>query len=129
MTDDKVINETVQADAAPRRHGRLRWLESGVDIVFGLIYAYYVWDAIRSLVELPGYYDSIGLPQAAVPWWLLVGGLLVPLLVYVAAFLLGHRRGILRKALFFFVGLTVVATLSLSLIGLESVIRPATGIG
>jgi len=122
MSEDTSLDE----QTAPRRSAKRRfgWVGAAVAILFGLLYAYYVWDAIRSLVELPGYYELLGLSQADVPWWLLIVILLIPVLAYAAAFIVGRQRNYAAKALIYFVGLTLVAALSLSAIALEAVLRP-----
>jgi hypothetical protein len=111
----------VQSDAglpAVRPARRLGWASTTSAAVFGLIYAYYLWDAIRSLVVLPGYYESAGLGRGAAPWTLLIAGLVIPIVGYAAAFLLGLRRKLFGRALIFLVGLAAVACLSLGVIAL-----------
>ena len=125
MSEENPINRAVEQDAVESSRGRFGWLGTAVAIVFGFVYAYYLWDAVRNLVELPGFYELIGLTAADVPWWLLTVGLLMPIAVYVAAFLVGRHRSVLAKSLIFLVGLGAVATLSLSLVALEAVLRPS----
>lgn len=129
VSGENVADQAMEVDASAKARGRFGVLGTVVAILFGLVYAYYVWDAIRSLVELPGYYKDIGLTEADVPWWLLIVGLLVPLVVYAAAFLVGRRRSFVVQALIFFVGLTAVAALGLAMIAIEAVIRPFPPIG
>ncbi len=86
--------------------------------VFGLVYAYFVYQAIANLIELPKSYDAIGL-SASVPWVLLVIGLLVPVLVYVLAFILGLRRRVLDKAVIFVMGVAVTAGLAFTVVAIH----------
>jgi hypothetical protein len=95
-----------------------------VAIGFGLLYAYDVWEAVSTLVELPRFYEAIGLPAAFVPWWLLVAGVALPPVVYALALLLGRKLSLGRFALILLVGLAVVAALSLGAVALEFVLRP-----
>ncbi len=125
MSEENLTNNAVEPDAVDSSRGRFAWLSTAVAIVFGFVYAYYLWDAVRNLVELPGFYELIELTTADVPWWLLTVGLLMPIAVYVAAFLVGRHRSVLAKSLIFLVGLGAVATLSLSLVALEAVLRPS----
>ena len=52
---------------------------------FGLLFAYFVYQAVGNLLELPKSYEAIGLSES-VPWVVLVLGLVVPILLYVIAF-------------------------------------------
>jgi len=103
--------------APTRRFGRS---SIAVAIVFGLVYAYYLFDAIRSTVVLPAAYENaVGLTVADAPWTLLIIADLIPVVIYVVAFVLGRRRNVLGRALIFLAGLGVVATLTLSTIALS----------
>ena len=90
------------------------WVTLVVIVLFGLLYAYDVWEAIGNLLTLPPFY----LDQADVPWWLLIGNLAVPLLGFGLALWLGWKRPLVAKVLFFAVGLAVVAVLTLDAIAL-----------
>lgn len=94
------------------------WAATTVAIVLGLFYVYYLFDAIRSLVILPGQYEQLGLSRADAPWALLIIGVLVPVVVYVLAFVVGLRRNAAGKALVLLAGLGLVACLNLSIIAL-----------
>lgn len=110
-------------EAAPS--GRIGWLSLTVVILFGLVYVYDLWEAFGNLINLPALYDAIGLPASAIPWWLLVIGVLIPPASFALAFLIGRRQKVFGKALIFVVGLAVVASLSLGLMALEVVLRPS----
>ena len=86
--------------------------------LFGLVYAYFVYQAIGNMIELPKSYDSIGLGDS-VPWVLLVIGLLIPVLVYVLAFVIGLRRPVLDKAVIFIMGLAITAGLGFTVVGIH----------
>jgi len=85
---------------------------------FGVIYAYYLWDAIRSLVVLPELYDSIGVGRETAPWTLLIAGVIVPPVVYLLALVVGRRHTLGGKALILLAGLGLLACMSLGLIAL-----------
>jgi hypothetical protein len=104
------------ATGAPASRGRL--LNFGIAVLFGAVYAYYLWDAIRSMIELPAQYKLVGLGRENAPWTLLVAGVVVPVFVYIAALIASARRTTLAGALVFLVGLGAVACLSLSIIAL-----------
>jgi hypothetical protein len=117
------VDDAVAKDAATSAKGKIGWLSLTVAAFFGLFYAYDVWAAFAPIVALPSFYDNIGLKQSDVPWWLLVIGLLIPVLVFAAAFFIGLRRSVFAKALIFILGLAVVAALSLGVNSLELVVR------
>lgn len=91
---------------------------------FGFFYAYDVWEAVSTLIELPRFYEAIGLTAEVVPWWLLIAGIALPLVVFVAALLIGRRRSVGKFVLVLLVGLAVVAAFSLGAVALEFVLRP-----
>ncbi len=124
MSDENFVEAAVEDDAAQTRRGRYGWLSLAVAAVFGLLYAYDVWEAIGNMVALPSFYDLLGLDRGTIPWWLLVVGLLIPPAVFVLAFWVGRRFSVGGKALVFLLGLAVVAALSLGVIALEVVLRP-----
>lgn len=118
------IEAVVQDDAAEAKRGRYGWLSLVVAAFFGLFYAYEVWSAVSNLIALPGFYDALGLDPAAVPWWLLIVGLLMPPAGFLVAFWVGRRMHVGGKALIFLLGLAVVAGLSLTIEAFEAVLRP-----
>lgn len=111
----------MDAAATPRR--TYRWPSIAVAIAFGLVFAYYVWDAVQNMLQLPTIYELSGLKASGIPWWLLIVVLVLPIALYAAAFVLGRRYGIAVRALLFFVALTVLACLTLSSVTLEAVLR------
>ncbi|MBG6056253.1 putative membrane protein [Salinibacterium sp. CAN_S4] len=93
-------------------------------VVFGLFFAWDTWEAVSNLVALPGFYDYAGFGSENVPWWLLIIGVAIPVVVFAAALLLGRGRPLLVKAILLVVGLAVTSALGLGVIGLEDVLRP-----
>ncbi|GAA1790800.1 hypothetical protein [Agromyces lapidis] len=87
------------------------WLDAALAVVFGLFYAYDVWEVVESIVQLLG----IGLSFSAAGWAVMIVALLAPLACFAAAFALGRRRGILARIALYFAGLCVSAALFLSL--------------
>lgn len=86
--------------------------------VFGLLFAYFVWQAVKNLVELPKSYDAIGLGDS-VPWVLLVVGLLLPVILYVVAFAVAMRLRTLDKAVVFFMALATAAAFSYGVVAVH----------
>jgi len=108
----------VRADA---RRPRLGWTAVAVAVVFGLLYAYDLWEAVNNAIELPRQYAEIaklGIPVGEVPWTLIVANMLVPPVVYLFAVLLGRGRGAFARAVLLAVGLALVAVLSLDIIAI-----------
>ena len=95
-----------------------------VAALFGLFYAYDLWEAISNLVALPGFYEYAGFGVENVPWWLLVVGVAIPVVVFVLALLASRGRSLLIAAAALLVGLTLVSALGLGVVGLEDVLRP-----
>ncbi|MCU1578422.1 MAG: hypothetical protein JWP19_626 [Rhodoglobus sp.] len=118
------IEEAVADDAREAKRGRYGWLSLIVAAVLGLFYAYDVWEAVGNMINLPAFYDSIGVGSKHVPWWLLWIGVLIPVVVFLLAFVIGRRRNIGEKAVVFIVGLALAAGLGIGVLALEDVLRP-----
>jgi len=121
---DNPIEDVVADDAAEARRGRYGWLSLVVAALLGLFYAYDVWEAIGNMINLPPFYDSIGIGSKHVPWWLLWIGVAIPVIVYILAFVIGRHRNVGAKAVIFIVGLALAAGLGIGVIALEDVLRP-----
>ncbi|WP_411698289.1 hypothetical protein [Conyzicola sp.] len=96
---------------------RIGWLGLAVAALFGLFFAYDLWEAIQNAIELPKLYaqlEAVGLPAGDVPWVLIGVGIVVPPLAYGIAFVVGLRHTIAMRALIFLLALVAVAALSLS---------------
>lgn len=104
--------------ATPAAKAPISWPRLAVAALFGLIYAYFVYQAIGNLIELPKSYDAIGLSNS-VPWVLLIIGLLVPLIVYVLAFAIGLRRRMLDQTVIFIMGIAVTAALGYTVVAIH----------
>ena len=121
MTDSpevSPVDQAIAADARAAKRGKLGWLSLTVAALFGLFYAYDLWEAIENAIELPKLYEqleAVGLGAGEVPWVLIWVGIAVAPLAYGGAFLLGRRHNVFGKALIFLVGLVLVAALSLSI--------------
>ena len=105
--NDDVVADAIEDDARASARGKLGWLSITVAIIFGLFYVYAFFVAISDIV------DSSSASNA--PWGFLIAALLVPVVVFVAAFLVGLRRNVFGKALIFILGLVVVAALTITL--------------
>ncbi|HEY5231396.1 MAG TPA: hypothetical protein VIJ11_10975 [Galbitalea sp.] len=91
------------ADHTEKARPRYGWASLVVAVVFGLLYAYVLWNAIGNLVNLPKEFGSV------TPWWLLVLDVAVPVVAFAAAWLVGRRGSLGARAVFFLIGFAVVA--------------------
>ena len=129
MTD----NNAAAPDAATERvaddprasHGRLGWLGLAIAILFGLVYTYDLFEAISNVVgvstqisEYNTARSKVDLAPVSTPWIVLIIDLLLAPVVYTVAFVLGRRRSPFVRTVYFLVGITVVAAVSLSLVAL-----------
>jgi len=121
---DNPIEEVIADDQRETTRGRYGWLSLVVAALFGLFFAYDLWEAVSNLVALPSVYDAVGIGSENVPWWLLWSGVIIPILIFVLAFVLGRRQNVFAKALIFLLGLAVVAGLSMGVLAAEEVLRP-----
>lgn len=115
--DDSPIDEAIDADARAAKRGKLGWLSLTVAALFGLFFAYDLWEAIENAIEVPKLYEqleAVGLGAGEVPWLLIWIGIAIPPIVYGGAFLIGLRQNVFAKVLVFALGLALVAALSLS---------------
>ncbi|WP_394768750.1 hypothetical protein [Lacisediminihabitans sp.] len=117
--------EPTPEEPATRPATRLGWVGIGVAIVFGLFYAYDLFEAISNVVGVVsqinatnGVRKAVDLALVPIPWTLLVIDLAIAPVVYVGAFLLARRRSPLVLAVLLLVGLTAVAAMSASLVAL-----------
>jgi len=88
--------------------------------VFGLLFAYFVYQAIANLIELPKSYAAIGLADS-VPWAVLVIGLGIPVILYVVAFAIALRRPVLDTVVIFVMALATVAAFGYGIVAIHRV--------
>lgn len=86
-----------------KTRARYGWPSIVVAIVFGVLYAYALWTAIGDLIQLPTALGSV------TPWWLLIMDVALPVVAYAIAFILGRSHPVFTRALFFFIGATVLS--------------------
>ncbi|HPT95566.1 MAG TPA: bacitracin resistance protein [Microbacteriaceae bacterium] len=89
-----------------------RWYTRVVGVLFGLFYAYIVWQAIASLVA--GVTGPLGLNVMG--WFVWIMAALVPVLAFGVAFRLGQKHGMLGFALTLFAGLGLAAVFWLNIL-------------
>ncbi|MGO4692403.1 hypothetical protein [Glaciibacter sp. 2TAF33] len=102
------------AVAAPRRPGPA-WLVATVCIVFGLLYAWDIWEAVGNLVGLTVAAGALDTRLSGFGWGILIGAILLPAAVYGIAFWIGRKRGVGPLALLLLVGLALIAVVTLDI--------------
>lgn len=88
----------------------------GVGVLFGLLFAYDVWEALGNLVGIVAYANSLQVGIVPWGWVVLVGAVLLPAVLWVAALILGWKRSIGQKLLVQILALSVSAVTYLSII-------------
>ncbi len=106
---------TAGASGAAPRPATPLWLAVTIAAIFGVLYAYDVWEAVRDLVGVSLMVGDLGVSLAGIGVALLIAALLVPLIVYALAFWLGYRRGPLAQVVLFLAGYAFVQVLTLDL--------------
>ncbi|MDH6236378.1 hypothetical protein [Cryobacterium sp. CG_9.6] len=119
-SDPGVVSESNTAASASRRRAP-RWITLTLAIIFGLFYAYDVWEAVGNLVGVSLNAQSLDTTLNGLGWTVLIWGIVMPVLVFAAAFWLGRRRSIAVQVLLYLVGLATAAALALDLFVLFSV--------
>jgi hypothetical protein len=101
------------ADAASRpAHSTPTWLVATIAGVFGLFYAYAVWNALGNLIQasqLPTGLNALG-------WFIWIFATVFPILVFAAAFAIGRRRPAHQLFLVMLTGLALVAVFWLNVV-------------
>jgi len=114
--------EAEEADAAAAPAGRVATIV--VAIVFAVLYGYTLLLAVSNLVAVPALLDEQNI-DASPPWPLLILGVVVPPVLYLAAVLLGRQRPLLARALLFAVGLGATNALFLTVATFGTALLPA----
>ena len=103
------------AETSARRQGidTLSWL---VIVLFGLLFAYDLWEALANLFGLAG---VLGWELLSVNLWLLLSLLiLAPVVVYVVALRVGRRMNFWQRGLVLLAGWGLVAIITLDVYAL-----------
>jgi hypothetical protein len=119
MTEPEITEpDTVQTEPPVVKQRRITWLTLTIAAVFGLVFANFVYQAIRNLIELPRVYELLE-TTSPVPWALLIVGLAVPIVLYALAFIIGFRRRYLDQIAVFAMALTVTAGFGFTVVAIH----------
>lgn len=101
----------MSADAAQRAGRRMpTWLVSTVAGVFGLFYAYLIWNGVAFAIAQSG--DGTGVQD----WAALALAIVFPVVAFVVAVVIGFRRRFVDLALVLLLGLAVSAVVWLNVL-------------
>jgi hypothetical protein len=103
------------SEADSRMSSADQTVRTGVLVGFGLLYTYFLWQAIGTAVELPRTLAALyGLGVSGAGWLVIVLNILAAPACFVAALLLGSRRRPWMLALILGVGLCVLSAVTLT---------------
>jgi hypothetical protein len=94
-----------------------------VPLVFAALFALALIGPISNLGALPAIYEAYGIGDA-VPWPLLILAIVLPVVLYVVALLLGRGRPAFARALILTVALATSFALYFGLVALVAAIQP-----
>ena len=112
MHEPDPAGATAETAVTERRPFRPTWMLGTVAVLFGLFYAYDVWEAVDRWLQYAGAYAQI---EQQIPWGLYLAAVLAPFAVFLAVMIAGRKRSIGSLAIMLAVGLGVSAVLALSL--------------
>lgn len=92
------------------------WLSVTIAVAFGLFYAYDAWEGVGNLVGVNLAAETLDTVLSGFGWTVLIFGVVMPVMVFALAFWMGRTRTALVQAIMLFVGLCLVAALSLSIL-------------
>jgi hypothetical protein len=94
-----------------------------IPLVFAVLFALSLVAPVSELLSLPAYYDYYGISDA-IPWPVLVAAVVLPVVLYVVALLLGRGRPPFARALIFAVALATSFALHLGAVELVLQTQP-----
>ena len=125
MTDALETDDASTPDA-PSPDAPSRGAVIAVAAVFAVLFGLATLGPVSNLVALPQVYQVYGIGDA-VPWALLVAGVVIPPLLYVAGLLLGRGRLLVHRAIVLVVALATTFALGFGLIAWVAALQPALG--
>ena len=121
MSESSASSEVSEPSTSTKRGLRILWPTLIVASLFGILYAYDLFEAASNLfgvtaqlAEYNAFATENDLAVRSVPWAVLIANLLLAPIGFVGALVLGRRRNLAVKALVLVAGLCVTAAVSLS---------------
>ncbi len=121
-------NSSPDAAKGPPSATALNGLRVAVLVIFGLLYAYFLWQAIGNAVVLPRFVELSGGTLNGTGWVVLVLNILAAPLCYLAAMLVAARRSTGMLVLLLAAGLCLLSALTLTLVAAPSFLPVSTPI-
>lgn len=109
------VTDAATPEPAPARRTPF-WLELVLAIAFGLFFAYDAWEAVGNLVGMAGVASALGTTISPTGWVVLISAILLPVVLFAVAFLIGRRRSAVIQAALYLAGLAVSAALYLDIL-------------
>lgn len=106
---------TTSSSAPATRSTSPRWLTVVVAALFGLFYAYDIWEAVGNLVGISAAASSLDTTLSGLGWTVLVSAILLPAIIFGVALWIGRRRSAGVLALLLLAGLALSAVLALDI--------------
>ncbi len=103
------------AQSTPERRMPV-WLLGTIMGFFGLFFAYAVWNGIGNLIAATQAAASVGTSLNGLGWLVWIVAILVPVIIYVLAFSLAHKRHAGHAVLIMLAALALVAVLWLDVV-------------
>ena len=100
-----------------------QWLAMTLAVLFGLFFAYDVWEGLGNLVGMLTIANELGLGLSVLGWIVLLTAMLLPIALFGLAFWLGYKRPPLQQIALYLAALAVSAALYL---GVYTVFGPVT---
>ncbi|RUQ97630.1 hypothetical protein [Labedella endophytica] len=98
-----------------------RWTRVALAVVFGLLLAADVWEAIGNLLGVTGTAAALGTSMSAVGWAVLVFAIVLPVAAFLGVLWFGRRAGLVSLVIAYATATVVVAALSLDLLAIYGI--------
>jgi hypothetical protein len=100
------------------RRSAPRWTRAALAVVFGLLLAWDVWEALGNLLGVSGTASALGTTVSPTGWFVLVFAIALPLLGFLAVLWFGRRAGLVTLLIAYATVTVVVAALSMDLLAI-----------
>jgi hypothetical protein len=111
---------TGSAPGTPAKRGFRTFGRSGwaVAVVFAFLFAYHLWGGIANFIGVVSTFSSFGVAVTGSIWALIIAYAVVPIVVYLAALVVGRTLPNWARIVTFTVGFAVVSVISLDILAI-----------
>lgn len=109
-----------EMDRAERRVAP-RWIRLVLAVVFGLLLAWDVWEAVGNLLGVTGTASALGTSVSGVGWAVLILAVVLPVAAFLGVLWFGRRTGVVSLAIAYATVTVVVSALSLDLLAIYGI--------